>query len=193
MINFKTIACATVIAATGSMAAAADWTLDAANSTLAFGSVKNDYIGESHSFTGLSGSASGDTATVEISLASVQTNIDIRNERMIEHVFQSAATASISAEFDMAAMEAMAVGDMATMESFGTLTLLGEEIPLDVNLHVVRLSEDRVMVTSDGLIMLSTDDAGIDGAIDTLQELAGLDGITRVTPVTMRFVFDAAS
>ena len=38
--------------------------------------------------------------------------------------------------------------------------------------------------------MLTTEDLGIDAGIDTLQELASLESITRVTPVTLRFVFE---
>ena len=55
----------------------------------------------------------------------------------------------------------------------------------------MRLRADKVLVTSDGMIMLATEDAAFDAGIDKLQELASLDGITRVSPVTLRLVFDA--
>ena len=38
--------------------------------------------------------------------------------------------------------------------------------------------------------MVSTDELGIDAGIDKLMELAGLPGITRVAPVTIRMVFE---
>ena len=38
--------------------------------------------------------------------------------------------------------------------------------------------------------MLSTEDAGIDQGIDKLQELASLDSITRVSPVSLRLIFE---
>lgn len=55
----------------------------------------------------------------------------------------------------------------------------------------MRLSADKVLVTSDGMIMLATEDTAFDAGIDKLQELASLDGIMRVSPVTLRLVFDA--
>jgi hypothetical protein len=39
------------------------------------------------------------------------------------------------------------------------------------------------------MLMLSTADLGVDGGIDMLQSLAKLSGITRVTPITLRMVF----
>ena len=168
------------------------WTLDAENSKISFGSVKNHYNGESHSFADISGSVSpsGD-AVVEIVLASVQTNVDKRNERMIKHVFTGGPTASLSAQIDMDAMASLPIGGMTNMTVEGDLTLLGEPMPLDVSMFAVRVAEDKVVVMSDDLIYLATDDAGLDTGIDTLVELAGLDDITRAVPATLRLVFDA--
>lgn len=193
MINFKTFAAAALLATTATIASAQSWTLNSDQSNLSFGSIKNNYTGEVHTFSTLSGTVSdAGIVSVEVDLTSVQTNIDIRNERMIEFVFEAAQTATLSAEIDMAAMDGMAVGDMATIDAFGTLSLLNEDVPVDVALFVARIAEDKVLVTSDGMLMISTDDIGVDAGIDMLQELAGLDGITRVTPITMRLVFDAA-
>ena len=55
----------------------------------------------------------------------------------------------------------------------------------------MRLSESQVLVDSNGMVMLSTEDAEIDAGIDKLQELASLDGITRVSPVSLRLVFNS--
>jgi len=40
-------------------------------------------------------------------------------------------------------------------------------------------------------LFVATDELGVDAGIDALQEIAGLDSITRSTPVTMRFMFTA--
>jgi hypothetical protein len=50
--------------------------------------------------------------TVDVDLASVETWIDIRNERVIEHVFLNAPTATFSAKVDMASLKNLAVGAM---------------------------------------------------------------------------------
>lgn len=186
-----TAAMLAVIAAT--TAAQADgWTLDAENSKISFGSVKNHYNGESHSFGDISGTVSPDgAAMIEIALASVQTNVDVRNERMIEHVFTSGPTAALTAQIDMDAMETLPVGGMTKMMVEGDLKLLGEPVPLDVSMFAIRLAEDKVMVMSDDLIFVSADEAGLDTGVDTLLELAGLDDITRAVPASLRLVFDA--
>lgn len=168
------------------------WTLDADHSKVSFGSIKNHYVGESHTFTGLSGTVGADgAAVISIALGTVHTDIDIRNERLIEHVFTAGPSASLSAQIDMAAMAALPVGGMTTMLVEGDLTLLGDPVPLDVNMFVVRLAEDKIMVTSDDLIFVAADEAGLDAGIDVLQELAGLDDITRAVPASLRLVFDA--
>lgn len=198
MYKFKTLVAATTLCVMAG-AAFADghakgWTLDSELSRVSFGSIKNNSVGESHSFGDVSGSVSADgAATIELGLASVETLIDIRNERMVEFVFQNQPKATISAQLDMAQIDGLAVGDATVIETEGTLTLLGEDTDLDANLFVMRLSEDQVMVTTDDLIMLATEDTAINPSIDKLQELASLDGITRVSPVALRLVFDAGS
>lgn len=171
---------------------AADWKLDPALSNVSFGSIKDDYFGESHTFGEMSGTVTADgTVTIVLGLASLETMIDIRNERMVEYLFQDAPSAIITAEIDMAELTGLATGEAITIQTFGTLSLLGVDTDLDVSFFVMRLNDAQVLVTTNGILMLSTEDAGFDVGIDKLQELANLDSITRVSPVTMRMVFNA--
>lgn len=198
MKDFKTVIAAAIVA-TGMTAAYADghatsWTLDPALSNVSFGSIKNDAVGEAHSFGDVSGSVDASGAvTIELSLASVNTNIDIRNDRMIDHVFKNAPTATVTAQIDMTDLAALDVGAATTVETEGTLSLLGTDTDLDARFFIMRVSEEQVLVITDGMVMLSTEDAGIDGGIDVLQQLASLDSITRVSPITMRLFFNAGS
>lgn len=170
------------------------WALDPALSNISFGSIKNDYYGESHTFGSISGSVTdAGEVTLNLGLGSVETNIDIRNERLVEFVFNNAPNATITANIDMAVLDALPVGGSANIETYGTLNLLGIENELDANFFVMRLSETQVLVDSNGMVMLSTEDAEIDRGIDTLQELASLDGITRVSPVSLRLIFNSDS
>lgn len=172
-------------------AATADsWTLDADTSRIAFGSVKKNTLGEVHHFEEISGSVSAEGAVViEINLNSVQTNIDIRNERMIEHVFKAAPAATLSAQVDMAALNALPVGGSMVSEVDATLALAGTEAELYTDMFILRLAEDSVMVTTNDMIFLDTEEAGLDGGIDALKSLADLSGITRAAPVTLRLMF----
>jgi len=189
--KFKSTAAALMILAMAGSASAQDWTLDGAASHLAFGSIKRDTAGEAHSFERLSGMVSADgMAKIDIDLASVQTNIDVRNERMNEHVFKGMTSASIAAELDMETMSALAVGASLVEEVDVTLSFLGQDVELYTNLFVMRLSESKVMVSSNDMLFVSSEDLGIDTGLDKLMELASLPGITRAVPVTLRFMFD---
>lgn len=168
-----------------------DWMLDADASTVAFGSVKKDVVGESHNFANLAGSVSNDgMVSVDIDLTSVETWIDVRNERIMKHVFMDAATATFSASIDMAALENLGVGEMTATTVNGSLSLGSVALPIEAEVIVVRLSETRVMIVTAEMIWVSTADAGIDEGVSMLQELAKLPGITRAFPVTLRLVFN---
>ena len=188
----KTAMIAAALALAAGTASAEMWTLDGANSKVGFGSVKSDVIGEGHTFSSLSGSVAADgTVDLTLDLASLNTNIDIRNERIQEHVFKMVPSAQLMAEVDMAAMEALAVG--GTMESLveGTLMFMGEEVYVDLPVVAARLSEEKVLIMSDGITYVSTEELGIDAGVDKLMELAGLESIDRAVPVTVRLMFTA--
>ncbi len=191
MYKLKNLMTAALFAALGSMATADSWTLNADASRIAFGSVKKDTVGEVHSFEGLSGTVGADgAAEIEIDLSSVETLIDIRNERMVEHVFKNAPKAMLNAQIDMAEVSALAVGASTVVDATGNVELAGNVLELDAELFVLRVSESQVLVSTNDMIMLSIADMGLTAGIDKLMELAKLPSITRVSPVTLRLVFD---
>ncbi|MEM7300180.1 MAG: c-type cytochrome [Pseudomonadota bacterium] len=167
------------------------WSVVSDESKVTFGSVKKDTVGEVHTFNGVTGSVSSDgKIAIEIATNSVETNIDIRNERILRHVFQAAFPAiSINGQLDMSEIDGLDVGGTNTVDVEASLTINGKNVPVEMSLFVARLSKKRVLVTTDEMIMLSTEDLGIDAGITKLMELAKLPGITRVTPVTVRLVF----
>lgn len=170
---------------------AQDWKLNSDTSRLAFGSIKNSYNGEVHTFEGLTGTVSREGAVaIDIPLGGVATNIDIRNERMIEFIFNNAPAATLSASLEMGELNKMRPGETTTMELDATLSFLGNDVDVYTEVFVARLSGRSVLVTTNDMLVLDMDELGIDAGIDKLQELAGLDSIARVTPITMRFIFD---
>ncbi len=91
----------------------------------------------------------------------------------------------------MAMLEGLATGESATMELEGTLTFLGQDTTVFLDMFVLRVSDSQVMASTNTATYISTEDLGIDAGVDVLQGLASLDSITRVTPVTFRFMFNA--
>ena len=174
-------------------AAQGDWTLDAAASQLNFVSIKSGDIAEVHHFSGLSGSVSEDgTAELVIDLASVETGIVIRNERMVEHLFETATypTARLTAQIDLAALYDMAPGDQTELELDGVLDLHGVQVPVYAEVLVSDLNGSRVIVTTQGPVMIHAEDFNLQGGLDILQDLAGLPSITPAVPVTATLVFE---
>ena len=170
---------------------AASWSLDGESSHLAFGSVKKEKVGEVHSFSALTGAVTAaGNVNIEIGLNTVETWIDIRNERINEHVFGGEALATLTTQIDMDELTAMTAGSTSVIDVEATLSFLGQEVPLEAEMFVVRVSENKAIVSTNDMIFLTTEDLGIDAGIDTLMKLAKLPGITRATPVTMRMVFN---
>ncbi|MTI02323.1 cytochrome c family protein [Roseibium sp. RKSG952] len=179
-----------VSAIVATQTSAETWTLTPEGSHLAYGSIKKDTVGEVNSFTNLSGRVSADgKAEIEIDLSSVETNIDIRNERMIEYVFRKAGSATLTAEFDMEEISGLATGATAIVDAEAVLSLAGTQVEFDAEMFVARLSETTVMVSTNDMVFISTEDAGVNAGVDKLMELAELPGITRTVPVTARLMF----
>lgn len=189
MIKTTLLATAAAFGLAGAVSAEG-WTLDGDASHIAFGSVKSHFIGEVHTFSGLTGTVGEDGETsIEIELASLETQIDIRNERIAEHVFKMLPSAQLTAQLEMDEFLQLEVGGSAVMELDFDLALLGEDVPLYGDIFVMRVGEDQVLVTTNSMVFVDTEMLGIDEGVDKLQELASLEDITRAVPVTMRFMF----
>ena len=173
-------------------AQAGDWTLDNEASKLAFGSVKKNTAGEVHHFSKLSGKIMADGAVhVAVDVSSVETFIEIRNTRFARWIFDKAhPKAMLHAKIDMAKVDAMKPGETAVLDVTGKLTLNGKDLPIETEMFVARLSDNKPLASSNEMIMLSLADAGLNAGTDELQKVAKLSGITRVSPVTLRLVFN---
>lgn len=168
------------------------WTLDATASELSYVSIKSGEIAEANTFEALSGNVTAEgAATVEIDLASVSTGVDIRDERMRDIFFGVAdnPTATVTAQIDPAAFEALKVGESAQTVLDGTLALKGIEAPFQAVVTVTRAGPDRVIAVSDKPVIVEAARFELTDGLAQLQELAGLPSITPVVPVTFSLAF----
>ncbi len=175
------------------IAAAAGWSLDGADSQLSFASMKAGNLGETHYFRTLSGGIDEEgKVRVEIDLTSLETRIDIRNERMREYLFETDKfpKAVLTAEIDMAAYDGLAVGERKEAEIEGTLDLHGFEIPVSAPIIVTRIADDRVDVTTAEPAIIYAEDFGLLGGVNKLAELAELEWIIPTVPVNASLVFE---
>lgn len=173
---------------------ASNWALDPAQSRLSFVSIKGGEAAEVHHFTSLDGTVNADgLATVNIPLASVETNVDIRNERMRDILFQVAdyPSATITTKLDMTPLKLLETGQQLRMPLTGELALHGMKAPVETMVMVTRAAPDRVLVTSLDPIVVNANTFGLMPGLKQLQELANLSGITPDVPVTFQLSFAA--
>ena len=188
---FRTIA-ALMLTIASAGTAQADWQLDNDQSNLSFVTIKATHIAEVHRFTQLRGSlnAAGE-ADIEIALASVETNIPIRNERMQQMLFETNLfpSAAISAAFDAEVLAGLAAGDSRMLDVSAQLRIKQNSIPISVPVLAARLNAETLLLTSTQPVLVSADSLGLTEGVEKLREIAGLPSITRAVPVSFVLTF----
>lgn len=170
----------------------AGWTLDNEQSSLSFISIKATDIGEVHTFTHLDGGItdSGEV-TITINLASVETFIPIRNERMQEMLFETGLfpTATINANLDDSALNALTPGMLTPLDINASLRIKDRPIALTLKVMAARLSADKVIVTSRQPVLLTAASVGLTEGVEKLRAVANLPSISQVVPVSFVLTF----
>ena len=190
---FRTIA-ALLLTISMAGAAQANWQLDNDQSHLSFVTIKATHIAEVHRFTQLRGSlnAAGQ-ADIEIALASVETNIPIRNERMQQMLFDTDLfpSAGITATFDAEVLAGLAAGDSRMLDISAQLQIKDNSIPVSVPVLAARLNAETLLVTSAQPVLVSAESVGLTEGVEKLREVAGLPSISRAVPVSFVLTFRA--
>lgn len=171
---------------------ASPWQLDGDRSSLAFVSIKSGDIAETHRFYGLTGSVMPDgRAELVIDLATVETGIDIRNERMREHLFETGrfADARVTSTLDLGALADLGTGERRAVTLSATLDLHGVTVDIEAEVMVTGIDGQAVLVESRMPVLIHAADHDLVAGLLTLQDLAGLPSITPVVPVTFSLIF----
>ncbi len=172
--------------------AALAWDLDPAGSAVSYVSMKNGAIAESNSFSSLSGGVSETgEVTVDINLASVETGIDIRDQRVRDLLFKVDVfpKATVTAQVDLNALAEIAPGASAKMALPLSLSVNDTSSDYESAVLVTRAGEDRVVVASLAPVIVDAEDLDFPEGLDKLRELAGLDSIQPVAPVSFVLSF----
>ena len=159
--------------------AQAAWTLDGEASTVSFVSTKAINVAEVHRFGELSGSVDADgQVMVSIGLASVDTAIELRDQRMREMLFQTDqfTLATVSAKVDAAALE-------------GIVSLHGESRPIPMSVVVARTGDNSLLVTSEKPVVVNAPEFKLAEGVEALREVAGLPNISLAVPVSFVLSF----
>ncbi len=173
-------------------AAWADWELDNTKSAVNFVSIKNDSVGEVHSFASLVGfiGAAGNVQ-MTINLDSVETLVAVRNERMRELLFETVKfpSAQLTAQVAPAVLAEAAKGGVVTAELPVTLSLHGKDKTLTVSVVVVGEGDGSLRVFTARPVLVNAADFGLESGVAALQQVAGLRAISNAVPVTLQLLF----
>ena len=172
------------------VSAQADWTLVNESSQLNFVSTKASHIAETHTFTELSGQITDDgAAKLVIDLTSVDTGIDIRDQRMQSMLFDvvSFPDARIETRLDLSALETLTAPTTLVIEA--ELSLAGQTTPVQGQVLVVPVDRSRVSITTVAPIIVRAPSLGLESGIEALREIAGLPSIGYSVPVTFSLIF----
>lgn len=170
----------------------AQWQLNTKESVLSFTSFKKEHIAENHYFKQVDGHIDDQgQVNVTINLASVDTNIAIRDERMKEHLFNVGkfANATIDAKIDMDKIAKIAVGTTMILPVEAKLSLHGVAQTLQAKVNVAKLADDKIQVNTVMPVLLSAPAFNLNDGIAKLKELAALPGISQTVPVNFTFSF----
>lgn len=169
-----------------------DWQLDNDTSSLTFISIKKTDTAEVSKFKQLEGKidTSGNVA-LKVDLASVDTNISIRDSRMQEFLFETAKfpAAHITTKVDMEKVNKLAVGKTMLETVTIKLNLHGEQKEIKANVLATRLAENKLMIVNQTALFLKAADFKLLDGIEKLRELAKLPRISKVVPINFVFTF----
>ena len=171
---------------------AAEWQLDSDNSQLNFISTKKVHISEIHHFKDVQGRFdSQGELTLNVNLASVDTNIVVRDERMKKFLFEVEhfATATIFATIDTEVIAAIAEGASRLLTVDATLDLHGEQKLLTMDVIVTRLVGAKLSVASVAPVIIDVADFSLVAGVEKLRELANLPSISYTVPVSFYLMF----
>lgn len=187
----KTLLALALVAAAGS--ASAQWALNSDASSVDFISVKNAKVAELHHFKNLQGSVDKNgEANVTIALASVETMIPIRNERMQSMLFEveEFPQATVSTDVDLKRISSMKTGQSFVQPAQLALSLHGKEQTLSADLRIVKLRKNKLLVTTVRPVIVNADDFSLGKGVEALREVAQLLSISTAVPITASLVFE---
>jgi len=194
MVQWQWLLAALLAVFTGTASAA--WQLDAEASELSIVSIKAGDIAEAHRFEGLDGTVTDDgQVELRIDLASLDTGIAVRDERMRELFFETARypQARLVAQVPAALLSALTPGNSRTVSVTASLSLKEAELPVTLELLATGLAGGDVLVVNRGPVIIDAGRFGLAEAVERLRQIAGLPSISLAVPVSaaLRFRADA--
>ncbi len=173
--------------------ALAQWSLINDESTVNYISIKSSKVSELNHFNMLNGTLNDNgSLSIDIDLASVETNIPIRNERVKTILFETTSftKANILANLDLKKLNALNIGDTYTNPIKFKLSLHGVSKEITANIRVVKLTKDKLLAFSLTPIIIDAEQYNLAEGINKLRDIAKLPSISTTVPVSFSLIFN---
>ena len=171
---------------------AGPWQLDNAQSQLSFVSTKAVDVSEVHRFSELSGAVAEDgAAEITIELASIDSLIAVRDERMRQMLFETELfpRATVTAQLDIGKYTAMQAGDSLVTTEQLLLDLHGVSAGVSAEVLATKVSAERFVVASLRPVIVNAAAFELAAGVEQLREVAGLPSIGGSVPVSFVLTF----
>ncbi|WP_299806894.1 YceI family protein [uncultured Shewanella sp.] len=169
------------------VASAGTWTVENDGSNVNFISIKKGDIAEVHHFNSVAGTLNDKGQfNFSISLASVATNIDIRDERMDSLLFEvdKYPKLTLKAKVDPKLLADLAVGSVKVATVDAEVALHGKKQKMAFTVSIAKLSDSHILVASVAPVIVNADSFGLTAGVEKLREVAGLSAISKAVPVS---------
>ena len=165
------------------------WQLNEQLSSISFQSVKNGQVVENHQLSLVNWTISEQgEATVDIALGSINSGIEIRDERMQEHLFE-VTKFPIATVKNKVKLDDIPLNTPVILDAEMQLSLHGVTKAIQVKLAVTR-TEKSIQISTQNPYLLNANDFGLGAGVDKLQEIAKLNIIAKTVPVHFTTVFE---
>ena len=174
----------------------AAWRVDSSQSTLSFVTAKAGAPGvggieEVQAFKQVGGSV-GDDGKLQfnVDLASVETHIPLRNDRLKDLLFKVAdyPQAVFTGSVDAHRFDSLRVGASTDVELMGQLTIAGQTRPLTASLRVVKLASNALLVGTREPVVVNLKDYGLQDGLEALRTVMNLNVLASSAPVSFSVV-----
>jgi polyisoprenoid-binding protein YceI len=175
-----------------SFSSVAALTLDKSQSTLNFGSTKNQNISEQHTFDDFSGQIDDKgRLIITIKIISLNTLIPIRNERMQKMLFNMSeySSATFIAQVDPTVSNLQAGESKQTIIA-GEMTIAGNTAPVSFEVALTGLKDGSINATTVKPTRISTTAFNLDKGVAALQQVAMLKSISKSVPLSFNATFN---
>ncbi|WP_448553721.1 YceI family protein [Thalassotalea montiporae] len=171
----------------------AGWQLNSSESQLSFVTTKNSEVAEVHSFENLTGDINKQgQVSFKVSLASVNTDIPIRDERMQKYLFKldTFTSADFIGEVDIRFIEALPAGQVKYLPLSGHIHLHGNKQAVTMKVQLIKLARNRFVVNTVKPLIMNANQYNLAAGVEKLRTIAGLSNISNAVPVTFNLLFE---